>query len=156
MLRRVVFALVFGVLGASPCRSETPQEATIYRDTWGVPHIYAESEEAAAYAHGYAQAQDRLPDVLAAYLVAVGRAAGVFGPDLVETDIVATIARHEETARTRYPELSAQTRRLIEAFVAGIRAYMRDHPGAVPSWASPPPTPRCSSAPCAAVDQSRP
>ena len=138
MLRRVVLALVFGVLGASPYRSETAQEATIYRDTWGVPHIYAESEEAAAYAHGYAQAQDRLADVLAAYLVAVGRAAAVLGPDLVQTDIVATIARHEEIARTRYPELSVETRRLIEAFVEGIRAYMRDDPGAVPAWASPP------------------
>ncbi len=138
MLRRVWFAMVLGLLGASPSASGTSEEATIYRDTWGVPHIYAESLEAAAYAHGYAQAQDRLTDVLTAYLVAVGRAAAVLGPDHRETDIVATIARHEEIARTHYPELSAETRRLLEAFIAGIRAYMRDNPQAVPAWASPP------------------
>ncbi len=138
MQRRVVLALFLGLLAASPCRSDAAQQATIYRDTWGVPHIYAESEQAAAYAHGYAQAQDRLADVLAAYLVARGRAAAVFGADFLEADIVAAIARHEETARTRYPQLSVDTRRLIEAFVAGIRAYMRDDPGAVPDWAEPP------------------
>ena len=138
MLRRVLFAMVLGVLGASPSLGQNPEQATIYRDTWGVPHIYAESEEAAAYAHGYAQAQDRLEDVLTAYLVAVGRAAALFGPDYLQADIVAAIARHEEIARTRYPQLSAETRRLLEAFVAGIRAYMRDDPQAVPPWASPP------------------
>ncbi len=138
MPRRVLFAMVLGVLGTFPSLGQTPDKATIYRDTWGVPHIYAESEEAAAYAHGYAQAEDRLADVLAAYLVAVGRAAAVFGPDYLQGDIVATIARHEQIARTRYPQLSAETRRLIEAFVAGVRAYMRDDPQAVPAWASPP------------------
>jgi len=36
---------------------------TIYRDTWGVPHIYGRSERAVAFAFGYAQAEDRLEAV---------------------------------------------------------------------------------------------
>jgi acyl-homoserine-lactone acylase len=113
-------------------------EVTIYRDTWGVPHVYGDSQAAAAYGHGYAQAEDRLDDLLGAYLLAVGRAAAVFGPRALERDVVARIARHEEIARTRYPELSPETRRLVESYVAGVRAYMRDHPDAVPAWAEPP------------------
>jgi acyl-homoserine lactone acylase PvdQ len=113
-------------------------EVTIYRDSWGVPHVYGESREAAAYGHGYAQAEDRLDDLLGAYLLAVGRAASVFGPRALEKDVVARIARHEQTARARYPELSAETRRFVEYFVAGVRAYMRDHANAVPAWAEPP------------------
>ena len=30
------------------------QSVTIYRDTWGVPRIYAETPEAGAYGLGYA------------------------------------------------------------------------------------------------------
>jgi acyl-homoserine lactone acylase PvdQ len=113
-------------------------EVTIYRDTWGVPHIYADTQEAAMYGHGYAQAEDRLDHLLGAYLIGVGRAASVFGPDLLERDLVARIARHEEIARTRYPKLRAETRRLIESYVAGVHAYMREHPDRVPAWAEPP------------------
>ena len=35
-------------------------DVTIYRDEWGVPHIYASTEEDAIFAMGYCQAQDRL------------------------------------------------------------------------------------------------
>ncbi len=113
-------------------------EATLYRDTWGVPHVYADSREAAAYAHGYAQAEDRLEDLLRSYLLALGRAASVFGPDALETDVIARTARHEQIARERYPELNAETRGVVEAFVAGVRDYMRAHPAEVPSWGAPP------------------
>jgi len=113
-------------------------EVTIYRDTWGVPHIYGDTQEAAIYGHGYAQAEDRLDDLLGAYLLGVGRAAGVYGPGLLERDLVARIARHEEIARARYGELSAESRRVVESFVAGVRAYMRDHPDRVPAWAELP------------------
>ena len=138
MLRRVLPILVSGLLAVGSNHAAPPDEVTIYRDTWGVPHIQAASQEAAAYGHGYAQAQDRLDDLLAAYLGAVGRAAGAFGPDHLEADMVARMARHEALARERYPELNAETRALIEAFVAGVRAYMNETPGAVPDWAMPP------------------
>jgi acyl-homoserine lactone acylase PvdQ len=113
-------------------------EVTIYRDGWGVPHVYAETQDAAVFGHGYAQAEDRLEDLLRAWLLGVGRAARVFGPELLNSDRVARIARHDEIARTRYPELSAEARRLVESFVAGVRAYMREHPDDVPVWAEPP------------------
>ena len=113
-------------------------EVTIYRDTWGVPHVYADSAAAAAYGHGYAQAEDRLDDILAVYVSARGEAAAVFGERFVEQDYAARIARHGEIARGRYGDLSPEARELIESFVAGVRSYMRDHPEEVPAWARPP------------------
>ena len=38
----------------------TPGKITIYRDDYGVPHIYAATHEAGLYASGWAQAEDRL------------------------------------------------------------------------------------------------
>ena len=36
----------------------------LYRDTWGVAHIYAPTREAGAYAQGWGQAQDRPEQLL--------------------------------------------------------------------------------------------
>ena len=35
-------------------------EVTIHRDSWGVPHIYADTAAAGVYGLGYTQAEDRL------------------------------------------------------------------------------------------------
>src|SRR5688572_22669933 len=39
---------------------EPTEGATIYRDTYGIPHIYADSFNTASFAMGYATAEDRL------------------------------------------------------------------------------------------------
>ena len=49
------------------------QEVTLYRDDWGVPHLYADSEEAGYYGLGYAQAEDRLEQILGMLVVLQGR-----------------------------------------------------------------------------------
>jgi acyl-homoserine lactone acylase PvdQ len=113
-------------------------EVTILRDAWGVPHIYGESQEDAAFGHGYAQAEDRLDDMLAAWAEADGRAARMLGPEWVERDYLARVARHSEIAHERYDDLSGEARRLIEAFVAGVRAYIDEHPQDLPAGALPP------------------
>ncbi|MCP3981021.1 MAG: penicillin acylase family protein [bacterium] len=121
----LLFVLVSGLAEASTA-------ITVYRDTWGVPHIYADSAEDAAFAHGYVQAEDRLDDILLNYAVATGRAANLLGESHVESDLLARIARHEGVARARYGDLSQDARSLIESFVRGIQAYMAEHPEAVP------------------------
>ena len=109
-------------------------KATIYRDRWGVPHIYSESAEAALFALGYAQAEDRLEQLLKNYLHADGKMASVFGERFVEEDYRQRLLRHGEIARTRHGEVDARFRYLLEAFVAGIKQYMKDHPEKVPAW----------------------
>jgi penicillin amidase len=135
VLARLALLLVLPLGAFSAAATE---EVTIYRDTWGVPHIYGDTAEGAAYGHGWAQAEDRLEDVLLAYRIAEGRAASVLGQSQLERDLVARAARHAAVARSRYAELHPRTRRIVEAFVAGIGAYMREHPAETPGWAAPP------------------
>ena len=54
-------------------------EAIVYRDTWGVPHIYSDSAEAGLYASGWAMAEDRLSQLLENYLFGLGEYAAAFG-----------------------------------------------------------------------------
>ncbi|MDP6775987.1 MAG: penicillin acylase family protein [Candidatus Latescibacteria bacterium] len=131
------FALIFLAL-LTPHFPVQSGQVTVYRDSWGVPHIYGETQNDAAYGFGYAQAQDRLDDILLVYAQTSGRAAKAFGKKWVRRDYETRLARHTEVARAHYHTQNPETRRLIEHFVAGIRAYMDAHPEEVPDWADPP------------------
>ena len=139
-----IIGLFFGILfvvsliASASIADAQEQKVTIYRDTYGVPHIYGDSAEAAAFGQGYAQAEDRLETLLKAYLKARGRMARAFGEEWVEHDYIQRVFRHEEVSRQRYEELDPGVRRFMEHFVAGVKRYMTEHPEKVPSWAEEP------------------
>jgi acyl-homoserine-lactone acylase len=111
-------------------------QVTIYRDTWGVPHVYASSEAAGFYGLGFAQAQDRLPQLLAGALWVQGRRAEILGDADLASDIEIRRWRHFEEARTNgLAHLSPQLQSDYRAFIAGAKRYMAEHLDRVPRWA---------------------
>ena len=133
----LLFAAAFALLVFAPKLrgAEAANEATLYRDEFGIPHIYAPTLATAAFAVGYAQAEDRLEELLKNYRRANGTMAEVFGPDNYRNDMISRIFRHEEISREKYGQLSTKTRAVIEAYQAGIRYFMKEHPEQVPAWA---------------------
>lgn len=111
------------------------QRATIYRDTWGVPHIYADREEDGWYALGYATAHDELDWILRITLAARGEAAAAVGKAGLEYDIPSRLWRHAIEARAGLARLSPELRRNYERWVQGFTRYMKEHPAEVPAWA---------------------
>jgi len=109
--------------------------ATLYRDSWGVPHIYADSEAAGAYALGYAQAEDRLGDLYTAVRTGMGSMSEAFGPDHVQQDYAMRLWRNAELAESRWGKLPENLRELATAFVQGIQAFEEQHPDQVPEYA---------------------
>ncbi|HQB04285.1 MAG TPA: penicillin acylase family protein, partial [Candidatus Hydrogenedentes bacterium] len=61
--RHVLFYVFFAALLLLLPVCGQAADVTLYRDTWGVPHIYGDSWANAAYALGQAQAEDRLEDI---------------------------------------------------------------------------------------------
>jgi acyl-homoserine lactone acylase PvdQ len=112
-----------------------PDSITVYRDIWGVPHIYAVSEETAAFAFGYTQAQDRIEQLMFAFRYAEGSLAEVFGTNYIEKDFEQKTWRHAQISQTHYAELPPKIRKICEAFVKGIETYCASHPQKVPAWA---------------------
>ncbi len=123
------------LLGAILARAQDPEQATLYRDELGIPHVYAPSLETAAFAVGYAQAEDRLEELLKNYRRASGTMAEVFGAGYFREDIISRLFRHEEVSREKYGQLSPKMRAVIEAYQAGIKQFMKEHPEQVPVWA---------------------
>jgi penicillin amidase len=124
-LAGVVAAVLVG-----PMLRADAADATLHRDTWGVPHVISDSEAAGLYALGYAQAEDRLADIYLAIRTAVGRLAEVQGPGLLEQDYIMRLARND-TLHAAYlaTKAPARLRENVTAFTAGIRRYIAEHPG---------------------------
>ena len=106
----------------------------IRRDDFGVPHILAQTEEAAAFAFGYAQAEDHAVEIARRYVAARGEAALHFGQGGVENDF--NIARFDNMAEARrgLDEVSDVYRQVIAAYAAGVNAYVSQHRSELPAW----------------------
>ncbi|MEM8894383.1 MAG: penicillin acylase family protein, partial [Bacteroidota bacterium] len=96
-------------------------------DNYGVPHIYAQSDEDAFRALGYLHAQDRLWQMELIRRIAPGRLSEVFGADLVETDrffktlgIEHYSKKNAEALRTR----NGKELLFAEAYIDGINQFM--------------------------------
>jgi len=105
-----------------------PDTVTIYRDIWGVPHIYADPEELGFYGLGYAEAEDQLLKLLGAVFWYRGRMAELEGAPRLAFDIEQRRWRHAEEAEAGFNRLSPELQRNYEAFVAGVKRYLREHP----------------------------
>jgi acyl-homoserine lactone acylase PvdQ len=106
----------------------------VYRDEYGVPHLYADTVEHGLYAMGYAQAEDRLEELLKNYLRATGEMSAAFGPAHYRDDLVARVWDHYGIARKHYDRVRPEMRSHAAAFIQGVNDYMAQHPGEVPRW----------------------
>ncbi len=117
-----------------PSPDTLAQHVTIRRDTLGIPHILAGSEEAAAFAFGYAQAEDHAVEIGRRFLAARGVAASVFGQSFVESDTAMAQFDNLEEARRGLATISPLYNRIISAYAAGVNRYVAQHRAALPEW----------------------
>ena len=104
----------------------------VVRDRDAVPHIYAKSSEDALFALGYVHAQDRLFQMDFQRRVGAGRLSEVLGEATVETDkFLRTLGVYRVAERT-LPNLSAETRGALDAYAAGVNAFLGARRGALP------------------------
>jgi len=115
----------------------TDEQVYIYRDFYGVPHIYAESNKAMFFGQGYAEAEDHLEQMLINYRMVEGRLAEIYGRSYLESDKLMRLLRVREIADEKYNELSNYAREAVEGFAEGVNYYMETHPNEVPNWATP-------------------
>ena len=84
----------------------SPEKVTIYRDMYGVPHIFAESDEGAFFGMGYVQAQDHLEAMMRNFAQATGRLSS--REHGYVSDVMVNLLRIPDTAHEKYYTLSPQ------------------------------------------------
>ena len=134
--RAIAFFVMFAVLS---CGSATAlasddsaaalaRDVTIYRDTYGVPHVFGQTDASTVFGFAYAQAEDNFWRVEENYIHAVGRASELYGEKTLDEDRLNAALEIPRLAREEYARLDPQMRSLCDAFAAGLNYYLARHP----------------------------
>jgi penicillin amidase len=136
-INRVTLTLVAILLTASNTATATNTGFTtlnvnggavkIYRDDFGIPHIFAETNRGLFEAYGYAVAQDRLWQLELNRRAARGRLAEIFGPGTVNADRAARVVGYTDAELdAQFATLTAEEQEIFDAYLGGINRYISE------------------------------
>ncbi len=108
------------------------QQATVKRDSLGVPHIKAASVEDALFLQGYSTAQDRLWQMDVLRRAASGELSEVLGLRTLEMDRESRRLRVRRLADEHARALPTQDRSHIAAYTRGVNHFIETHRTALP------------------------
>ena len=106
---------------------------TIYRDNYGVPHIYGKTDADAVFGLLYAQCEDDFARVEMNYIEKLGRLAEIKGADKLYDDLLIRLVIDQQQARQDYAKAPAWLKKLCNAFADGINYYLYKHPQVKPA-----------------------
>ena len=99
----------------------------VWRDAYGVPHIFASSMDDAARALGYLHASERMFQMDIMRRVGQGRMAEIRGADLLSVDkFIRTLGLYRE-AESSFSALSPWAQKRLEAYAEGVNAFLAGH-----------------------------
>ncbi|MFF4629988.1 penicillin acylase family protein [Streptomyces griseorubiginosus] len=149
--RLIVLVLVLALVGAvayggywsvSTVRASFPQTkgsvelqglsgpVDVKRDSYGIPQIYASSDEDLFMAQGYVQAQDRFYEMDVRRHLTAGRLSEMFGKGTVDDDEALRTMGWDRVAKKEYDtKLSASTKKYLQAYSKGVNAYLKGKSG---------------------------
>ncbi|MEV7979757.1 penicillin acylase family protein [Streptomyces sp. NPDC086519] len=149
--RLLVLVLVLAVIGGvfygaywsvSTVRASLPQTkgsitidglsgpVTVKRDGYGIPQIYASTDEDLFMAQGYVQAQDRFYEMDVRRHMTAGRLSEMFGKSQVKADEFLRTLGWDRVAKQEYDtKLSAATKKYLQAYSKGVNAYLQGKNG---------------------------
>lgn len=116
------------VFAADKATENLARSVTIYRDTYGVPHVYGKTDESVVFGLMYAQAEDNFWQLEEDHINKLGRAAEIYGQSRIAGDLMARLFETSKRAQDKYKSLSSQMRALCDAYAAGINYYLEKHP----------------------------
>jgi penicillin amidase len=101
----------------------------IYRDEFGVPQVFAANLHDLFFAQGYVHAQDRFWQMDFWRHLGAGRLSEMFGEDQVDTDLFLRTLGWERVAQQELEKVDATTGAILDAYAAGVNAYLGEHQG---------------------------
>ena len=106
--------------------SKLTDGTSVYFDTYGIPHIYAQNETDAFRTLGYVHAQDRLWQMEILRRIGTGRLSEVFGSKMLDTDKFFLSLGIDEATKKTISGLNVNSPmvRLSEAYLDGINQFI--------------------------------
>ena len=108
--------------------------AEVLRDPYGIPHIFAATAEDAQFALGFVHAQDRLWQMEMNRRIGSGRLAELLGPGALESDRFLRTLGVRRVAEANLRRYDKETLALLEAYAAGVNAFLDTGPVLPPEF----------------------
>ncbi|MEK6320164.1 MAG: penicillin acylase family protein [Acidobacteriota bacterium] len=96
----------------------------VLRDTWGVAHIYAKTQDDLFFAQGFVAAQDRLWQMEMWRRTGEGKLAEILGSSAIERDKFARLMRYRGDMEAEWKSYAPDAKSIIESFVRGVNAFI--------------------------------
>jgi penicillin amidase len=101
----------------------------VYRDQYGIPHIYANTPHDLFFAQGYVHAQDRFWQMDFWRHIGSGHLSEMFGEDSLENDQFLRTLGWVDIAQEEYDAMSPSEQAILQAYADGVNSYLADHQG---------------------------
>jgi penicillin amidase len=143
----VIFLVVFGaivVLGMRLVKKSLPQTkgdnklsilsqpVTVYRDEYGVPHVFAQNEDDLWRAAGYVTAQDRLWQMDLNRRAVRGTLSEIFGETALPKDKFLRTWGFHRLAKRIAENISPESRRALTAYAEGVNRFIAENQHRLP------------------------
>lgn len=119
--------LLILILLALATPKNTSAKSEILWDTYGIPHIFADSNQEMFYAFGWAQARSHGDLILRLYGQARGRAAEYWGESFLESDTYVHTMNIPNRAQKWLKEQEPEFLSFLTAFADGFNDYSATH-----------------------------
>jgi len=107
-------------------------EVTVYRDSLGIPHVYAENELDLYRTVGYVMAQDRMWQMDLTRRITLGRLSEVLDPGLVDSDQLFRALDFSSKSERIMARSEPKIMECVEAFCEGVNTYIESHQNKLP------------------------
>ena len=106
-----------------------PDNITIARDKWGVPHIYAKTDAEVAYGLAWATAEDDFNSMQENLLAIHNKLGSVKGTQGALFDFFVFALETKDYVNKNYEaQVSPTFKKVLEGYVQGINKYAEEHP----------------------------
>src|SRR5579871_1365533 len=100
------------------------KSVTIYRDNYGVPHVYGPTDTSCVFGFIYAQAEDNFWQIEDSYIRSLGRASEVYGEKTLDDDRLVRALEIPKLAQAEYDRASPEAKKLADAVAEGLNYYL--------------------------------
>jgi len=119
---------LFLLLSAIPLAASTPEQlaksVTIYRDNYGVPHIYGPTDASCVFGFIYAQAEDNFWQIEDSYIRSLGRASEIYGAKALDDDRLVHALEIPRLAQAEYARANPAAKKMADALADGLNYYL--------------------------------
>ena len=114
------------LLAVGACAGGVDTSVTIKRDTYGVPHVFADDVYRLFYGYGYVVAEDRLFQMEMSRRSVMGTVSEVLGAEYVEIDTRSRTVSDTRSITEQLAALPPADRDIFEGYATGFNARVRE------------------------------